>query len=45
MLRTIGWIVAGLAGVAGWAVLALHRGETINAAWLVLASPQYQIVR
>jgi carbon starvation protein len=38
MLRTIGWIVAGLAGVAGWAVLALHRGETINAAWLVLAA-------
>jgi carbon starvation protein len=38
MLRTIGWTAAGLAGVAGWAVLALNRGETINAAWLVLAA-------
>jgi carbon starvation protein len=38
MLRTIGWIAAGLAGVAGWAVLALQRGESINAAWLVLAA-------
>jgi carbon starvation protein len=38
MLRTIAWILVGLAGVAGWTVLALHRGETINAAWLVLAA-------
>jgi carbon starvation protein len=38
MLRTIGWIAAGVAGVAGWSVLALRRGETINAAWLVLAA-------
>jgi carbon starvation protein len=38
MSRTIGWIAVGLAGVAGWAVLALHRGETISAAWLVLAA-------
>jgi carbon starvation protein len=38
MLRTIGWISAGVAGVAGWTVLALHRGETISAAWLVLAA-------
>ena len=38
MLRTIGWIVVALAGAAGWAVLALHRGETINAAWLVVAA-------
>ncbi len=38
MLRTIGWMLVGLAGVAGWTVLALHRGETINAAWLVLAA-------
>ena len=32
------WIVVSLAGAAGWAVLALHRGETVNAAWLVLAA-------
>jgi carbon starvation protein len=38
MLRTIGWILAGLAGAAGWGVLALQRGESINAAWLVLAA-------
>jgi carbon starvation protein len=38
MLRVIAWLFVGLAGAAGWAVLALHRGETISAAWLVLAA-------
>src|SRR6185503_2291604 len=38
MVRTIGWLVVGLAGAVAWAVLALHRGETISAAWLVLAA-------
>ena len=38
MVRTIGWLVVGLAGAIGWAVLALHRGETISAAWLILAA-------
>ena len=38
MLRTLGWLCVGLAGAAGWAVLALHRGETISAAWLILAA-------
>jgi carbon starvation protein len=38
MLRAITWLFVGLAGAAGWAVLALHRGETISAAWLVLAA-------
>jgi carbon starvation protein len=38
MLRAIAWLFVGLAGAAGWAVLALHRGETISAAWLVLAA-------
>ncbi|HEX3927492.1 MAG TPA: carbon starvation CstA family protein [Gemmatimonadales bacterium] len=32
------WLVISVAGAAGWAALALHRGETINAAWLVLAA-------
>jgi carbon starvation protein len=30
-------LIAGI-GAAGWAMLALHRGETVNAAWLVLAA-------
>jgi carbon starvation protein len=38
MLRTIGWLFVGIAGAAGWGVLALHRGETISAAWLILAA-------
>jgi carbon starvation protein len=32
------WAAIALAGAAGWGVLALHRGETISAAWLVLAA-------
>ena len=32
------WLLVALAGAAGWGVLALHRGETISAAWLVLAA-------
>jgi carbon starvation protein len=37
-LGWLGWLVVGLAGAAGWGVLALHRGETISAAWLVIAA-------
>ena len=42
--RTIGSVekvvilVAAIAAAAGWAAIALHRGETINSAWLVLAA-------
>ena len=32
------WIVAALASAAGWGAIALHRGETISAAWLLLAA-------
>ena len=32
------WILIALAGAAGWGVLALHRGETVSAAWLILAA-------
>jgi len=32
------WLVVGLAGAAGWGMLALSRGETVSAAWLVLAA-------
>src|ERR671919_1690291 len=38
MLPKLGWLFVGLAGAAGWGVLALHRGETISAAWLVIAA-------
>jgi carbon starvation protein len=37
-LKYIGWLLVALAGAVAWGVLALHRGETINAAWLVLAA-------
>ena len=36
--RKLTWLLVALAGAAGWGVLALHRGETISAAWLVLAA-------
>jgi len=38
MLLRLAWAVVALAGAAAWGVLALHRGETINAAWLILAA-------
>jgi carbon starvation protein len=38
LLKRIGWMTLALAGAVAWGVLALHRGETISAAWLVLAA-------
>jgi carbon starvation protein len=38
LLKHIGWFLVALTGAASWGVLALHRGETINAAWVVLAA-------
>jgi carbon starvation protein len=38
LIRKLGWVLLGLAGAIAWGVLALHRGETISAAWLVLAA-------
>ena len=32
------WILIAAGGAAGWAAIALHRGESINAAWLILAA-------
>ncbi len=32
------WLLVGLVGAGAWGVIALHRGESINAAWLVLAA-------
>ena len=38
LFKYIGWLALALAGAVAWGVLALHRGETISAAWLVLAA-------
>ncbi|HET6837187.1 MAG TPA: carbon starvation CstA family protein [Gemmatimonadales bacterium] len=38
MLVKLGWLLLALVGGVAWAVLALHRGETINAAWVVVAA-------
>jgi len=38
MLRKLAWLLVAVAGALGWGVLALHRGETVSAAWLVLAA-------
>jgi carbon starvation protein len=38
MLPKLGWLLVAIAGAVGWGSLALHRGETISAAWLVLAA-------
>src|SRR6185503_20395712 len=32
------WALIAAAGAAGFAVLALHRGETVSAAWMVIAA-------
>jgi len=37
VLRSLVWIVIAAAGAAAFGVLALSRGETINAAWLLVA--------
>jgi carbon starvation protein len=37
-LKTVPWLALALAGAFAWGNIALHRGETINAAWLVLAA-------
>jgi carbon starvation protein len=37
-MMTLVWLLVALAGAAGWGVLALARGETVSAAWLVIAA-------
>ncbi|HET6797758.1 MAG TPA: carbon starvation CstA family protein [Gemmatimonadales bacterium] len=37
-LRNLGWLILALAGAVAWGMLAIHRGETISAGWLVLAA-------
>src|SRR5688572_8541145 len=38
MLALVGWVAVAVAGAAAFGVMALSRGETINAAWLVVAA-------
>src|SRR3954467_14414587 len=38
LLKTLGWLLLAVVGAVAWGMLALHRGETISAAWLVLAA-------
>jgi carbon starvation protein len=37
-MRPLLWLIVALGGAAGWGMLALHRGETISAAWLIVAA-------
>ncbi len=38
MLTTVAWIAVALLGAGALAGMALHRGESINAAWLLVAA-------
>ncbi len=38
LLKRMIWPLVAIIGAVAWGVLALHRGETINAAWVVLAA-------
>jgi len=38
MLRLLPWVALGLVGAGALAVVALRRGEPVNAAWLVTAA-------
>src|SRR3954453_16848727 len=38
LLKKLGWLALAVAGEVAWGMLGLHRGETISAAWLVLAA-------
>jgi carbon starvation protein len=38
VLKTLVWILVAVAGAAAFGVMALARGETISAAWLIVAA-------
>ncbi len=38
------WVVLGLVATAGLGVIALHRGETINAMWLVVTAVSVYLI-
>jgi len=37
-MRALFWIALSLAGAIAWGVIALSRGESVSAAWLILAA-------
>src|SRR5512144_1816365 len=37
-LSILPWLALALAGAVAWGTIALHRGETVRAAWLILAA-------
>ena len=37
-MRVVGWLMVAVVGAAAVGVLALHRGETVNAVWFVIAA-------
>ncbi len=36
--KTLLWVVVALIGAVAFGAMALHRGETVSAAWLVIAA-------
>ncbi|HEX5387886.1 MAG TPA: carbon starvation CstA family protein [Gemmatimonadales bacterium] len=38
LINRLAWLGVAVVGAVAWAVLALSRGESVNAAWLVLAA-------
>jgi carbon starvation protein len=44
MLRALGWLVVVAAGATAIAMLALVRGETVNAVWFVVAAASVYVV-
>src|SRR5262245_57198857 len=44
MLRALGWILVVSAGATALAMLALVRGETVNAVWFVVAAASVYVV-
>ncbi len=44
MLRALGWLVVVAAGAIALAMLALVRGETVNAVWFVVAAASVYVV-
>src|SRR5215467_9981819 len=38
VLKSVLWLMVGIAGVFALATIALHRGEQINAMWMVMAA-------
>jgi len=43
-IKRLPWIVVGAVGALGFAVLALSRGESVNAAWILVAGVSSYII-